>query len=662
MATNPSAIVPSESLNRRILDYVLAMTERRGFWSATVSGTELSRRDELTEYRLRMEGRRSVADLYHDVKSEPFDGASNVGIGIEMIFAESLIPLLLANTHDLEPMLQATFKGTKKVHDDLTTFHDTYHRFEVPEKRELLEASTRELLTTGSAFHKWTYGRLWRQSQVDFPVWTHPLSGQPILTQDPGTGQMLPKPADPSTPKEAWPLDPATRMPLTLDTLKAVKPLLIREGPELCVRPVEAILFPLGETRPDPNRWDWVAEDFEVSAYWLLGRQQDAMHGAMDVTLLWRWLGIDPNALYADPIKLASSLKPVKLRAFHGKYPATADGTPIEIVALIATEAKVCLGWQPSPCPRRPYFNRQVWGSGTSPIGKGIPETVFAMRSAMDALLNQELDAGNLDNHPPLLLSDLAMLEDEEYETTGPGATWIMRDVNGAKFLPTTLHRRDPVSLLDWLISNTMRIWGVTDLMLNAPSQSLSPNVKTAHGTQAILNQGSIKFGHLTKRLTATETLEYQYVHDVFRIMLANARRVTQGGKPMQLDPTKREEYFAEDIQLAAVGNGISTNPILRQRTYSEFVSAAAGMQNPFLIRDLEAYKQLTDQWVAAYGIDVTTKEPQALQQSRLFLELMQTPEGQQAIPAVMQQVIQSLQLAQQNNGRPHARPLVPVQ
>mgnify|MGYP001613989085 FL=1 len=74
----------------------------------------------------------------------------------------------------------------------------------------------------------------------------------------------------------------------------------------------------------------------------------------------------------------------------------------------------------------------------------------------------------------------------------------------------------------------------------------------------------------------------------------------------------------------------------------------------PFLTEDLETYKDLVEQWVSAYGLDLTLKDPQALQQSKLFMELMQTPLGQQILPKAMQLVIQQLQIAQ------GSQPLVP--
>lgn len=637
-------IVPSEQLDRRILDYVMTMTERgRQWWTDPVMGVNGSRHEEFTEYRLRMEGRRSVAELYHDAKDEPFEGAANIGTGLEGIFGEFLIPLLLANTHDLEPKLQALLYGTKQVNNDLTTFHDFYHHFEVPEKRALVEHSTRELLTIGTAFHKWQYQTVWEESELDLPIWLNPVTGLPDMF-DAGDGKQVPRPADPKTPEERIPRDPVTGTPFRLSSMKAVDQRLAREGPELVVVPAERIGFPHGETRPDPNRWDWCSEDFEVTPFWLLGKEGEPFHGKLRLTPLWQKLGLDPDTLYSDPTKLASATTPIKLRAFYGKYPAASDGAPIEIAALVCVDHRLLLGWRPSPFTRRPYFNRQVWHTGTSPFGKGIPETLFSLRSAMDCILNQEIDYGNLTNHPVTLLSDLAKMEDEEYGVTGPGLVWTLRDINGVKFLQPPARGRDPVAMLNWLISHAMRMWGVSDLMLNAPSDQLSSLPSTARGTQAILNTGSIKFGHLTKRLSAVDTSEYQFVHDEFRTRLSNEKLVIRNGQPAGLSPAEREQYFAPTLRIVAVGNGISTNPILRQQTLTQFLTMALQLHIPFIEQDLEAYKQLVDQSVASYGIDLTLKDPEALEQSRVFLQLMQTPEGQRMLPAMLQTVMMEVQ------------------
>ena len=307
-------------------------------------------------------------------------------------------------------------------------------------------------------------------------------------------------------------------------------------------------------------------------------------------------------------------------------------------------EANLLLGWRVTIFPRRPFFHRQVWNRGEFPLGIGIPESVRGERDYLDASVNQDADSGNLYNHPPMLFSDLAMLDDEEYELLGAGTRWILRDINGAKMLPMAPTTRNPIERENWILSMMQRKWGVTDLNLSAPTSSLSPNVSTATGVVSILNQTSIKFGHLTKRLAETDSQEYQFGHECFATMLANPVTVVVEGKPQTVTPEQRQEFFSSRYRVRAVGNGITTNPIMRQeilgRTYGEMIAS----KNPFLVGDLALLKELTEDLLEARGLKYALKDPQALQQSQLFLELMQTPAGQAILPAAIQQAIQAHQ------------------
>ena len=660
-------ILRGNAIDKRILEYALQIiSQSDGWWQGGMPGTVFSRRDQFAEYRLRMDGRRSVAGLYKDAKDEPFDNSSNVGVPAEQIFSEFLIPTFLANTHDLEPMLQAVDTATEEVDDALTAFHDRYHRIELSTKRQLLEESLREVLTVGSVFHKWTWGSVWKQREVDFTVFTHPLGGQPILQPNPQTGQSEPWFVDPKMPDELWPVDPATGIKLKVKKLPATDFDLVREGPQLTVVTAESILFPPSANTVDPDSWDYAGHRYAVSPWWFLGREGDPFDGKLqNLHLLWKWLGVKPDDVYRRPD--GKLTQPVRLAELQMKFPVDASGKPVEVIALVAEEAKLLLAWRVSKFPRRNLFARQVFSRGQHPLGKGIPETSYGLRSALDASVNQDIDAGNLYNHPPLLLSSLAMLEDEDYETTGPGTQWVMTDINGAKFLPTPIGKRDPIARENWLLSMLQRMWGVTDLNLNAPTDSLAPSLSTARGTEAVLNQGSIKFGHLTKRLSETDTLEYQFGHDLFAEMLANPKTVSIKGKPVTIKPEQRQEFFRATVQILSRGNGITTNPALRQKVLAQ--AYAPVMQNPFVANDLEAMKDFFEQYLSAYGIKLTLKDPPALQQSQMFLELMQTAEGQQILPQAMQSVIQALkqnpnsllpsegQNGKESNGRP--RPAV---
>ena len=663
--SRPSLILRGPAMDHQLLTYCLRLiSQSEGWWTDRVAGTHQSRRDQFQEYRLRMDGRRSVAELSQDAKDEPFPGSSNFGVPAEQVFTEFLIPTLLANTYDLEPMLQAMDQG--KVDDALTAFHDHYHRIELVSKRQQLEESIREILTVGTVYHKWTWGSLWQSSEVAVPVFVHPDTGQIAMRPHPQTGQMEPMLADPKMPKDLWPTDPMTGQQLKIKSFPGMEePRVIREGPQLTLVTAESILFPPAANTVDPDTWDYCGHRFGVSPWWFLGREGDPFDGKLqNLDKLWRWLGIKPEECYLKPD--ARLIQPVKLVELHLKFPVDASGRPVEVIALIAEDAQLLLAWRVSPFPRRPFFARQVWSRGQHPLGKGIPETAYGLRSALDASVNQDTDAGNLYNHPPLLLSSLAMLEDEDYETTGPGSQWIMQDIDGAKFLAPPVGKRDPIARENWLMSMMQRQWGVTDLNLNAPTSSLSPNVTTARGTISILNQGSIKFGHLTKRLSETDTAEYSFGHQLFRDMLTNPKTVTRQGQSVTIRPEDRRTFFRSDVQIVARGNGITTNPMLRQEVLLQAYGVL--MSSPFIGEDLATRKDFEEQLLAALGIELELKDPQALQQSQLFLQLMQTAPGQAVLPAAMAQVIQWMQSTPQmtppsaagaptNGGPPNGQP-----
>ena len=647
-------ILRSPDLDKKLLAYILAVThESEGWWEETLAGSFLSRRSLVAEWRARYDAQRSTMSLDRDVKEEPFKGASNFGIGAEQIAGEFLVPVMLTNTVGLTPMLQALDLDTEQIDEPLTTFHDRYQRYELAESLALREDSTREVFKVGGVFHKWTYGTLWKQREIDLTVFAHPLTNQPVLQPDPGTGGLEPIPADPKMPEELWPVDPATGLKLKIAKIPSVNFDLLKEGPQLSIRPIEAIEFPPSARTVDPNTWDWVADNFTVSPWWFLGREGDPFDGKLqNLDKLWKWLGVDPNNLHLKPDGKTLT-QPVKLKEVHTKFPVTSSGKPVEIIALVATEANLLLAWRVSPFPRRPFFNRQVWNRGGHPLGKGIPETVRGIRDALDKSVNQDTDAGDLYNHPPTLLSTLAYVDDEDYEQTGPGTILMVRDINGMKVLAQPPALRNPMERENWLFSMIQRLWGVTDLNLSAPTSSLSPNIQTATAALATLNQGSIKFGHLTRRLSETDSQEFQFCHELFRTMLANPKTISVTGQPMVIAPKDREQFFHVNRRIVAIGNGVSTNPIMRQRALSEgwlFIK-----DNPYIGGDLDVLKDYTEQWLESMGIKLTLKEPQMLQQLQVIQQLLQTAPGQAVIPAAVQQVIGQLQAMEPpTNGRDH--------
>ena len=631
-------------IERKILDYCLSISDQAsGWWAGSpFSGTRLTRKGLIEEYRLRYQARRSVAELYRDVKTKPYTLSSNIGIGAESIFGEFLVPTGLQNTVDLEPMCQAVDIGTGQVDDDLTQAHDDYLR-NVLGVRNFYEQTFREVYTTGNCINKWTLGGVWRQREVSIHVLVDRF-GQPVLKPNEQTGETEPILVDPNMPEELWPKDPITEDKLRPKKVSSVEIERLRNGPQLSIRPIEQIDIPPSATTQDPDLWDYMADNYMVNAWWLLSRQGDSYQGRIpkeNLQKLWRTLGVSPEDVWRRPDGRLTD--PIHLKEVHTKFPVTQSGRPVEIIALVSVKERILLTWRLSPFSRRPFFNHMVWARTESPIGIGIPESVYGLRNAIDAALNQEIDSGNLYNNPPLLLSTIAMLEDEDYATVGPGTIWTMTDINGAKFLPPPVPKRDAISLLNWLMSMMQRYWGVTDLNLSAPTSSLSPNVTTATGTIAILNQGTVKFGHLTKRFESTRTMEIQFLHDLKGETFTGKELVSVKGKPTEVDRT----FYRSGIRMRAVGDGVYSNPSVRQQSLIQVGQFHMSYQNPFILGDLEVLKEFTEQVNEAFGVKLNLKDPQVLQDLKLLEQMMGTPVGKELIGQAVAQFGKLMQAAQ---------------
>ena len=633
-------VLRNPALEKNLLEYILQTTSSsQDWWGTQIQGSRHSIRDMFMEFRLRYDGKRSVASLYQDTKTEPFRGV-NIGVPMEQVMGEFLVPTFIANTHDLEPMLQARDGETDQVDEPLTVFHDTYQRSQYLNKRAFLEQSDREVLTVGGVFHKWHWGSTWRQVEGTAYVFSHPASGPIMIPNQQGELDFLY--ADPQMPEEKWPTAPDGAK-LSIVKLPSAEMKQVQEGPRPVLRPYESIEFPPTETRLDPNEWDWLCDNYSVSPFYFLGKEGDPFEGKLqNLDKLYSHYRINPNEVAERPDKRLCD--PIPLKEWHGKFPVTRSKRPVEVIAIVAEEPKLLLGWRISPFSRRPYFNRQVRTRKDSPLGVGIPETVWSLRAAVDASLCQDTDAGNLYNHPPGILNSQAMMEDEEYEEMGAGKLWVMQGDPRMAFsypqIPAST--RNPIERENWIFSMAQRIWGVTDLNLNAPTSSLSPNITTATGTMAVLNQGNLKFGHLTKRLSETDSKEYDFCHEMFRSMLANPRTVSVKGKPVTVDPKGREQFFRESVHVYAVGNGLSTNPTIRGRTLQEYYALMA--QNPFVGGDMENLLRLTEMITETNGIKLNLKEPDELKFMQLVSAVMKTPGGQQRIVQAIGQSVQEMQ------------------
>ena len=642
------------AMEKKLLEYIeQTSANASSWWHESYIGTTETRASRLDRYRKRYEARRSVASLMSDAKTLPFRGASNVGVGMEQIMGEWLIANSLANTVDLDPPLDVYDPTTGQTDHLVQTFYrDRY--VQQLQMRTIYETLLREVFQTGTTISKWESWSAKHSRERVAWVLFDPQTHEPLMV--PGeNGKPTPIEADPETPLERLPLTPSGQR-VKVGRISSIDHEMSGWQPRFRVRAVEQIKAPPTATTQDPNDWDFVHEEYIVNAWWFLSRQGEMYEGKIPkarLEQLWRVLGVSPEEAWRRPN--GQLVQPVKVRESHLKFPASASGEPVELVVQSLPEHHFILSWRMTRLPRRPYFVHQVWHRTNHWMGVGIPETLFSLRNAMDALLNQDLDAGNLYNQPPLLISSLAGLNDETFEMAGPGAVWYLRDINGVKFLPPPIRSRDPITMLNWLVSMAQRLWGVTDLNLNAPTSSLSPNIRTATGATLVTQQAMVKFGHFIRNIESVRSLELALMHVLHR-ELWNGNEVVrdENGQPTTLTKARLYEY----LQVRAVGDGLLSNPILRQQRLQELAITHAEMKNPVIYGDPEVLFELTKQLNEGSGVHLPIKPPKELQDMRLALALTKTPSVQRVLPQGMQELQGMLaqeQATEKSNGRADA-------
>lgn len=655
MALSTDYLRTDPTMEQRLLEYIEATcSASESWWREGYPGTTENRLTRLDRLRLRYEARRSVAALLTDAKTQPFRRASNVGVGLEQIMGEWLIANSLANTVDLDPPVDAFDLATGKT-DALTQAFYREQYLRAIRARDVYETLLREVFSVGTAVSKW---ESWSERKtIEESAWVlfDPGTRQPLFRPSPETGEPVPIEADPETALEDLPLTPLGQR-VQVGRLTGVREVATGWRPRLRVRTVEQIKAPPTATNPRPDEWDYLHEEYTVNAWWFLSRQGEMHEGRIPkerLALLWQRLGVTPEEAWRRPN--GQLVRPVRVRESHLKFPATRAGRPVELIVLSLPEHKFLLTWRLSRFPTRPFFIHQVWHRTNHWMGKGIPETLIGLRNAMDALLNQDLDAGNIYNQPPLLISSLAGVNDETFEMAGPGAVWYLRDINGMKFLPPPIRSRDPLELLNWLLSMGQRLWGVSDLNLSAPTQSLSPNVNTATGVVSVLNQGTVKFSHFIRNIEAVRSEELALLHELYRTLWMGQEIVAdEQGNPT----TFTKDMLRATIRLRAPGEGMLSNPLFRQQRLQELMATHASLKNPIVLGDPEVMLEATKQLNAAAGVTLPVKPPTALEEMQLASALLKTPTGQRAIPTAMQelQAAMALEMSQRpekTNGTP---------
>ncbi len=512
--------------------------------------------EQVKEYVKRYEAKRSISGLLgwgddprKNSKDEPWQGCSDVGIPIDAFTIEGLLPRFLKVCYGSKPIVWVKGTGESDVpkapivqealNYQLTRMIKIYRRMKLIFKTVTME---------GDGFAKCVWEKQTRPFNRIVRYLQNPIDGQ--LIANPETG----KPLEVKEDFVPQPLDGFGTLPVMVkDEIQEEK--VIYEGPMVYGRTIKELIIPKNADSPEIEDWDWVCDTYEKTFDWLARREGDIKEG--------KFKNIDK--IKDDVIAKASDHNkamrtPIKIFEWYGKYDINEDNKDEEIIAFVCPKYKVLLGWMLSSFPVRPFFHYQIIPMEGRPFGKGVPEFLIGMRDMIDAIFNQMIDRGSINNNPPVIVpSD----HEDELNPFGPGVKWKSDNPNAYKVLELPKSEQIEFAKMEFILGMVQKLFGVMDYAV-ADTGGLAGN-RTASGIMSVIGEGNIKFDDMIRALQDINEDLYDFIVNLNSDNLPDnfIEQLTE----QKVNPFKdiNKSYWAGNYDYESVGNSININRGIEQ-------------------------------------------------------------------------------------------------
>jgi len=610
-------------------------------------------RNWLVEATKRYEAMRSVRSLDHDDPITPWRWASNVGIPVESIAGESLVPRFNAATVDSDPIFRVDItmddKEIKQAEDKLTRWYQ-----DVLTRRIRLRAVRNEtyknLAIDGDGIEGAEWHNLWTQRAKTVSLFR--FDNGEFLTDEAGEPVVLPA----NSPPKSWPEDESGRRVSRVLVQQKLPNEKVYEGPKVRSWRLQECMWPEDSNTPDIQELDWFGVQMHKSISWFKTREGDPIEGKLknvkDLIERHR-TGHIPTDLDTDSERfltrgvLFPKTNKILVWLVFGKFDVDSDGVDEEIIAMVAPKQRVLLGWRLSPFIKRPFFHFQLFKMPGRFTGRGLSHVLKGMRDMIDFLANSSNNRINMYQDPPLLY-EMASGYDPDIHEFGTGAQWgplAEGGLNKVKLLEIPQIQETVVQkLIDFYMGMVQRLTAITDLNLGGPKGTSIPNIKTAAGTQAVLSEGQIHFSDLIQAFQETSEELMEFIDQELMPMADDETLALMSPVGGVVAP-----FIKLPKRFHATGNS-STMSRQSVREMAVFVFQTF-LQDPIFNLDPKLQLWLRRQLLSAFDQNVELPQPeevQQLQQQQLQQAILQMPpEGKAQILAEVQKAAEGGQNGQ---------------
>ena len=514
-----------------------------------------SRIMEVKEYTKRYEAKRSISGLIgwgddpkKNPKDSPWQGSSDVGIPIDAFTIEGLLPRFLKVCYGAKPVVWIRGTGESDIPNapivqeainyQLNRLIKIYRRMKLIFKTVIIE---------GDGFAKCVWEKRTRPFLKIVRNLQHPLTGEFLI--DPEAG----KPIEVKEDFKPQPIDELGSIPIIIKNERQEEK-TIYEGPTIYGRTVKELIIPKNADSPEIEDWDWICDTYDKTFDWLARREGDIKEGKFNISK------IREELLENAPDHNKAMREPIKIYEWYGKYDIDEDGKDEEIVAFVSPKYKWLLGWMLSPFSVRPFFHYQIIPMEGKPFGKGVPEFLIGMRDMVDAVFNQMIDRGSIDNNPPIIVPSE---HEDELNPFGPGVKWKSDNSGAYRVLDLPKSEQMEFAKMNFLLGMVQKLFGVMDYAVS-DTGGLAGN-RTASGIMTVVGEGNIKFDDMIRALQDTNEDLYEFIvslnsdnlDDNFIYLLTEKQ-----GNPFK---SINKSYWAGNYDFESVGNSININRQIEQ-------------------------------------------------------------------------------------------------
>lgn len=542
--------VPQRNIEDDIKEFVMKEVEESQSYQA-------DRINKVKEYTKRYEAKRSISGLLgwgddprKSPKTEPWDGASDVGIPIDAFTIEGLLPRFLKVCFGIKPIAWIT--ATKPIdvgkapivqealNYQLTRLIKIYRKMKLIYKTVIIE---------GDAFAKCVWEKKTRPFNKVVRNLQHPITGELLI--DPQTQ----KPVEVKEDYVPQPIDQFGTMPnIVKNEIQNEK--TIYEGPMIYGRTIKEIVVPKNADSPEIDDWPWIADTYKKTYDWFVRKEGDIKEGKFkNVDKLWEKL-IEKSSDHQKAMR-----EEIKVIEWHGKYDIDKDDKDEELVVFLCPDQKILLGWMLSPTPIRPFFHYQIIPMEGRPFGKGVVEFLLGLRDMVDAVFNQMIDRGSIDNNPPIIVpSD----HEDELNPFGPGVKWKSDNPGGYNVLQLPKSEQMEFAKMNFLLGMVQKLFGVTDYAM--PEKGSLASNRTYAGIATIVGEGNIKFDDMIRGLQDINEDLFEFIVNLNSEFLDDDFIYELTGQRDNPFKSIKKSFWAGNYDYESVGNSMNINRQLEQQ------------------------------------------------------------------------------------------------